>query len=284
LSHNPAGGTPGILLGLASAASWGAGDFAGGLAARRRNAFGVVLVSQALGLVLLASLALLLAEPLPSWPDLVWGAAAGLAGGLGLVALYHGLAIGRMGVAAPLAAVVSAGLPVLFGVFLEGWSAVRQLAGFGLALVAVWLLSGGEGPARLHVRQLGLPLLAGLGFGLFLIIVDHASQRSVLWPLVTARLSSLSLLTPLVLVGRRGTLPTVRELPLIALVGLFDSGGNAFYALAAQAGRLDVAATLGSLYPVTTVLLARLVLRERMARRQWLGAAAALVAVTLIAS
>jgi len=284
LSSDPAGGAPGLLLGLASAASWGAGDFCGGLTARRSNVYGVVAVSQALGLALLAGLGLLLAEPLPSPADLAWGAAAGLAGGLGLLALYRGLALGRMGVAAPLAAVVSAGLPVLFGAFLEGLPQVTQLAGFVLALGAVWLLSRGEGPTRLRFSHLGLPLLAGLGFGLFLIVIDHASGQAVLWPLVAARVSSLALIAGLALVGGRGALPGRRVLPLVVLVGLFDTGGNAFYALAAQAGRLDVAATLSSLYPATTVLLARLVLKERLASWQWLGAAAALSAVMLIAA
>lgn len=281
-----AGGAPGLLLGLASAASWGAGDFGGGLAARRANVYGVVIVSQALGLALLSGLAWLLAEPLPSRADLAWGAAAGLAGGLGLVALYRSLALGRMGVAAPLAAVVSAGLPVLFGAFLEGLPGVTQLGGFFLALGAVWMLSRGEGDGldRLRLSHLGLPLLAGLGFGLFLIAIDHASERAVLWPLVAARVGSLALISVLAVGGGRGVLPGRRALPLVALVGLFDTGGNAFYALAAQAGRLDVAATLSSLYPATTVLLARLVLKERLAPQQWLGAAAALIAVVLIAA
>lgn len=273
-----------MLLGLASAASWGAGDFGGGLAARRGNVYGVVLMSQAVGLVLLAALGLLLAEPLPLPADLAWGAAGGLAGGLGLLALYRSLALGRMGVAAPLAAVVSAALPVLFGAVLEGLPRATQLAGFLLAVGAVWLLSHGEGPARLRLSQLGLPVLAGLGFGLFFILVDQASERVVLWPLVAARVASLAVISALALAGRRGALPTRRMLGLVALVGLFDAGGNAFYALAAQAGRLDVAATLGSLYPATTVLLARLVLKERLAPRQWLGAVAALAAVVLIAA
>ncbi|MEJ2210402.1 MAG: EamA family transporter [Anaerolineae bacterium] len=292
MSSDPAGGASGLLLGLASAVSWGAGDFGGGLAARRGNVYGVVAVSQALGLVLLAGLALLLAEPPPAPVDLTWGAAAGLAGGLGLVALYRGLALGRMGVAAPLAAVVSAGLPVLFGGVVEGLPNPTQIAGFSLALAAVWLLSRseGDGPARLRWSELGLPLLAGLGFGLFLIIIDHASERAVLWPLVAARGASLALMAGLVLGGHRGApsgrevLPGRRLLGLVALVGLFDTGGNALYALAAQAGRLDVAATLSSLYPATTVLLARLILKERLAPRQWLGAVAALAAVVLIAA
>ena len=101
---------------------------------------------------------------------------------------------------------------------------------------------------------------------------------------MAARLTSVALLAPIALRGQRGALPARRDLPLVGLVGLFDSGGNAFYALAAQAGRLDVAATLGSLYPVSTILLARLILKERLAPRQWLGAAVALVAVLLIAA
>jgi drug/metabolite transporter (DMT)-like permease len=279
-----AGSVPGLLLGLASAASWGAADFGGGLAARRSNVYGVVAVSQAVGLALLAGLALLLAEPLPTLPEALWGAAAGLAGGLGLVALYQGLAQGRMGVAAPLAAVVSAGLPVLFGAFLEGLPGMSHLAGFGLALVAVWLLSRDPGLAGFRFRALGLPLLAGFGFALFLILIDRASERAVLWPLVAARLASLVLLVPLTARGRRAALPAGRGLPLVALVGLFDSGGNAFYALVAQAGRLDVAATLGSLYPASTLLLARLILKERLTAGQWLGAVVALAAVLLIAA
>ena len=161
MAQNPVGTTPGILLGLASAASWGAGDFGGGLASRRGNVYGVVLISQAVGLVLLGGLALLLAEPLPLQSDLLWGAGAGAAGGLGLLALYRSLTLRRMGVAAPLTAVVSAALPIMFGAMLEGLPKVTQLAGFVLALGAVWLLSREEGPAWLRPSQLGLPVLAG---------------------------------------------------------------------------------------------------------------------------
>jgi drug/metabolite transporter (DMT)-like permease len=283
----PAGlpaGLGSVLLGLASAVSWGAGDFSGGLASRRGDVYGVVLVSQAVGLGLLAGLALLLAEPLPPTADLLWAAGAGLAGGLGLLALYRGLALGRMGVVAPVGAVVSAALPALFGLWIEGLPPALRLAGFGLALVAVWLVSrpGDGGPVRR--RELALPLLAGLGFGLFLIVVDRLSETAVLWPLAAARLASIAMLAATVLARRRRALPAAGALPLILLVGLFDTGGNAFYALAARAGRLDVAAVLSSLYPAITVLLARSILKEQVAARQWLGVAAALVAVVLIAS
>ncbi len=273
----------GIGFGLASALSWGAGDFGGGVASKRSNVYGVVVVSQAVGLVLLAGLALLLAEPLPTAGDALWGAAAGLAGGVGLVALYRGLATGRMGVVAPVAAVVSAGVPVAFGLLLEGVPSAAQLLGFGLALAAVWIISRSGDGAVVRARDLALPLAAGLGFGIFFILIDHVSERIVLWPLVAARVASLLMLVTVAVVSRQGQRPDRRSLPLMALAGLFDTGGNAFYALAAQAGRLDVAAVLGSLYPATTVLLAHFLLRERISGRQWLGVAAALAAVVLIA-
>jgi drug/metabolite transporter (DMT)-like permease len=277
-------GLEGVFLGLASAASWGAGDFSGGLASRRGDVYDVVLVSQAVGLGLLVGLALLLVEPLPPAGDLLWAAGAGLAGGLGLLALYRGLALGRMGVVAPVAAVVSAALPALFGLWTEGLPSTLRLAGFGLALVAVWLVSRPEDGGPVRRQELTLPLLAGLGFGFFLIVVDRLSETAVLWPLAAARLASITMLAVTVLARQRPPLPVVRSLPLLLLVGLFDTAGNAFYALATRAGRLDVAAVLSSLYPAITVLLARSILREQVAARQWLGVAAALVAVVLIAS
>jgi drug/metabolite transporter (DMT)-like permease len=272
----------GVAFGLASAASWGAGDFSGGVAAKRSNVYGVVIVSQAVGLALLTTLALLLAEPIPAASDLLWGAVGGLAGGVGVVALYRGLAVGRMGVVAPVAAVVSAGVPVVFGLFLEGIPAAPQFLGFGLAFVAVWFVSRPSNGTPIQFRDLGLALIAGVGFGIFFITIDHVSERAILWPLVGARIASVVMLLVMALLRQAAT-PMRGHLPLIALVGLFDAGGNAFYALAAQAGRLDVAAVLGSLYPAATVLLAYFVLKERIGRQQWIGVAVALAAVTLIA-
>jgi drug/metabolite transporter (DMT)-like permease len=175
-------------------------------------------------------------------------------------------------------------VPMVFGLVLEGLPAAPQLLGFALAFVAVWSVSrSSDGPA-VRLRDLALPLVAGVGFGIFFIAIDRVSERAILWPLVGARIASLVMLLAAVALLRQGAMPARSRLPLIALVGLFDSGGNAFYALAAQAGRLDVAAVLGSLYPAATVLLARFVLKERITRQQWLGVAAALAAVVLIAS
>lgn len=278
---------PGFLsavFGLASAASWGAGDFSGGLASRRAQVLFVVLVSELSGALILVGLALLLAEPVSRSLDLAWGGLAGIIGTIGLLSLYRGLATGTMGVVAPVSAVVTAVVPVLFGSFLEGTPATHQLLGFGVALVAVWLVTHSQQGGKVRLRDLGLPIVAGLGFGLFLIMIDHAIDSAVLWPLVSARLTSLSMLFLLVAFTRRGQWPTSRQLPLMILAGLFDAGGNTFYALAVRVGRLDTAAVLSSLFPAITVLLARFVIQERLSRQQWVGVAVALVAVVLIAS
>lgn len=277
-----------VAYGLASAAVWGAGDFSGGWATKRGNVYVVVLLSQAVGLACLLALALLLEGALPPVQDLLFGAMAGLAGVVGILALYAGLARGRMGVVAPMTAVLSASIPVVVGIFTEGLPPVFVLVGFVLALTAVWLLSGGGKTGGIRRDELGLALLAGLGFSLFFVFIDQISIGVIFWPLTAARMASVPLLL-LFILGRRRWASTQWEplphslLPIIALSGIFDSGGNYFFALATQSGRLDIAAVLASLYPASTVLLARLILKETLGPRQWLGVGVALVALVLIA-
>ncbi len=274
-----------VLYGLASAACWGTADFSGGLASRRTAVYGVVSASTLLGTALLGGLALLMGESLPAGGVLGYGAAAGICGTIGLLALYQGLATGRMGVVAPVAAVATAALPVLAAAGFEGLPAPSQLAGFALALVAVWLVARGDENARLRVHDLGLPVLAGIGFGLFLILIDRsttADPGSVLWPLAMSRAASLVIVLSVAVTTRRRAVPPPAQWPIVALASVMDAGGNAFYALATRAGRLDVSAVLSSLYPAATVLLAWIVLHERLAGRQWLGVAAALAAIVLI--
>ncbi len=275
-----------VAYGLASAAVWGAGDFSGGLATKRGNVYVVVTLSQVVGLVCLLVLALLLEGALPPARDLFFGALAGLAGVVGILALYSGLARGRMGVVAPTTAVLSASIPVIVGIFTEGVPPVLVLAGFGLAVTAVWLLSGGGKAGGIRRDELGLALLAGMGFSLFFVFIDRISIGVVFWPLTVARVASVPLLFMFLLSrhwpSAKWELPARRVLPIIALSGILDSGGNYFFALATQSGRLDIAAVLASLYPASTVLLARLVLKETLGRRQWLGVAMALVALVLI--
>lgn len=270
------------IFGLLSALSWGTGDFAGGMATKKSSTYWVVLFSQVIGVLLLLLLALATGEARPQPADLLWGAVGGVAGALGLLALYQGLARGRMGVVAPLAAVVTTLPPLFVSFWREGWPGSRPLIGFVLAILAVWLISRTQEEGGIARQDVTLAGIAGLGFGLFFVFLDQVGEGAVLWPLVAARLTSISLLAGVVLVLRPRPFPTLSQLPIIALSALGDSGGNGFFLLATQLGRLDVAAVLASLYPATTVLLAWIILKERLQGGQWWGVAAALLAIVLI--
>ncbi len=270
-----------VGFGLLSALVWGAGDFFGGLATRRARPFSVVLVAEISGALLLACTALLFRQPLPALADLGWSAGAGIAGAAGLLALYSALSSGHMGVVAPLSAVIAALVPIAASAVLEGLPAPTQLLGFVVALAAVWLLSSG-GERALSLRELRLALLAGLGFGFYFVLIDRAGAASGFWNLTFARSAATLLLLLLMLAIRHPLLPPRTVLPLNLLNGMLDAGGNLFFVLAAQMGRLDVASVLASLYPGTTVLLAWLVLGERLNRPQAVGVAAALAAIVLI--
>ncbi len=271
-----------VALGLASAASWGAGDFSGGLASRRAPVFGVLVVGQLAGTTLIAATALLAGERAPPAAAIAWARSAGSSGAVGLAALYRGLAVGRMAVVAPVSAVLSAAIPVAWGLSQEGLPPAAKLAGFVLAIAGIWLVarSGetGEGTAGLS-----LAMLAGCGFGGFLVLMHRAALGGTFWPLAAARATSVALALAVALVRRRPWRPAAAALPLVLLSGAFDAGGNAFFVLAVQAGRLDVASVLSSMYAASTVVLAALVLRERVTRPQGAGIAAVLVAIALIA-
>lgn len=275
-----------IGFGLASAASWGAGDFSGGLATRRAPVLGVLTVGQLAGVSLLAATGLLAGEALPTPGTIGWAVAAGAAGAVGLGALYRGLAVGRMGVVAPLSAVLSAAIPVALGALGEGVPPAAKLAGFTLGLGGIWLVAGaGGGAAGAGERPagVGLALLAGLGFGGFLVLMARGAQGGTWWPLAAARATTLVLALAAALALRRPWAPPRGALPAVLLSGALDAGGNACFVLASQAGRLDVAAVLSSMYPASTVALAALLLRERLSRRQGAGLAAVLGAIALIA-
>jgi drug/metabolite transporter (DMT)-like permease len=272
-----------VVFGLASALSWGAGDFSGGLATKRAPVFCLLAIGQAAGLLLLIVLALVWGESLPSVIYLGWGLAAGLAGSVGLASLYRALAVGQMGMVAPLSAVLTAALPALFGVLTEGMPGALTLVGFGLALLGIWLIAGTG--ASVGARDgLGLALLSGCGFGMFFILVHRAGESAIFWPLAAARIGSLGLVLPIALGRRQFLRPDPRLLVPVLLSGVLDVAGNVFFVLAGQAGRLDVAAILASLYPPSTVLLAALLLGERVMRVQVVGIVAAVAAIALIAN
>ncbi len=270
-----------IVFGLTSAACWGAADFCGGLATKRTQVYRVIISSQLISLILLVILAMATQESLLPFDQMLLASVAGVVGAIGMIALYRALAVGQMGVAAPVSAVVAAGVPVIVGSFIEGPPSVFQLIGFGLAFVAVWFISR-TGRSAINWHDLGLPIIAGLGFGTFYVLIGSVGQAAVWWPLVAARVGSLTALLIVTLVNRQPRLVERQSLRLIVLIGVFEVGGNACYILARQAGRLDVAAVLASLYPAVTVWLAWLLLKEQMYRLQSIGVLAALAAIVLI--
>ena len=271
-----------VTCGLGSAVAWGAGDFSGGFASRRGKLMAVILISQVLGGLLLTGMALVTGEGIPLMPALINGLMAGFCGCIGLTVFYWGLSFGRMGILAPLSAVLTALVPIVYAAFFEGIPSLIQILGFCLVLVAVWLLSSAENDLKMSRTELGIAVVAGLGFGFFFIFIDRANDQAVLWPLVAARLGSVILLGCMALVGGRSLRPLKGQWIFILLCGVLDAGGNAFFSLSAHLGRLDVAAVLGSLYPASTVGLAWFILKERLGRRQWAGVALVFVALVCI--
>jgi drug/metabolite transporter (DMT)-like permease len=270
-----------VIFGLAASLCWGSGDFNGGLASRRASALSVVIAAYAVGFALLIALALIWREPFPALRDIAWGGFAGLAGAIGLISFYSAMSIGRMGIAAPVSAILTASLPVLFSVFTVGLPNLLQLVGFILALLAIGLISRPE-RAKGRPEGIGLALLAGCGFGCFFILISRVSPPAIFWPLAMARFTSVLFLLLMAGVRRQHILPGMKVALLVILAGVLDAIGNAFFVLAAHSGRLDVAAVLSSLYPAATVLLAALLLRERVTRIQTIGIFIALVAVPMI--
>lgn len=272
-----------LLFGLGSAASWGAGDFSGGLATKRNDVFMVVMLSQVAGTLPLVGFTLLWAGGLPPVKHLMLGAIGGLFGMAGLLGLYRGLSEGRMGVVAPVTSVAAAVLPMLLGSFWDGLPTYPEMAGILVALVAVWLLSRSEPDQPFSFDGLGLPILAGAAFGLYFVFIDLAAVEMVLWPLVAARLTSMCVLLTFLATGPKRPMPPRSQFPLLVMAGVLDTAGNVFFALATQIGRLDVAAVLASFYPGTTAFLAWIILKERLNRTQWVGVSAAVTALVLIA-
>lgn len=276
-----------VFLALGGALIYGVADFWGGMATKRAAVLMVILLSQAAGLAILVPFVLFVAGQ-PDVQSVAWGAAAGLAGGGGLLLFYRSLATGTMSVVAPLTAVTAAAVPVLGGIALGERPAVPVLVGVAVALVAVVLVSAEHGRLPAPRQVLSDPatlgaLAAGAAFGLFFVLVSRSAAESGLWPVLGARVTSVALMVGLVLAARPAR-PSRASLPLIVAAGLGDTAANVLFLLASRHGMLTVTGVLIALYPATTVLLAQVVLRERVSRLQLGGMAAAAVAVTLIAT
>ena len=212
---------------------------------------------------------------------------AGALGTVGLILLYHSMTLGLMSIATPVSALLAASLPVLVGIFKEGIPQLLTVIGFGFALFAVWMISQGEGGVTnilAHLSDLKLPLLAGIGFGSYFVLMHEAtSTGATIWPMVASRSGGTILITAYMLITRASwKVEDTSAWPMITINGILDISGNVFFILAGQSGRMDVAAVLSSLFPGATVMLAWIFLKERLTRNQWIGIASALAAIVLM--
>jgi drug/metabolite transporter (DMT)-like permease len=281
-----------LAIGLALSASvlWGLSDFVGGSTSRRLPVVVVLAGSQAVALALLAPVVLATGDPVPDTETLVIAAASGAAGVAALGSLYLALALGRMSVVAPLSSTAVA-IPVLYALAGGERPAPLELAGIALAALGVIVVSrsvaDGNDAAPKHERaSIALALVAAVGVGVFFTGTDHAAAVSASWTLLTSRVAELAVAT-LALAALRpniGARLDPRALVAIAAIGLVDVVGTAAFALATREGMLSVVSVLAALYPVTTALLARSVLGERMPGWQGVGVLAALTGAALIAA
>jgi uncharacterized membrane protein len=280
-----------VVLGLLAAISYGTADFLGGLGSKRNPMVRVVLVSQVVGATVYVAALPLLPEGNFTRAAWLWGGLSGLAGAVGVGFLYRGLARGRMSVVAPVTAVIAAVMPVAFGLATGERPSVLQLVGVAVALPAVALVSRGPEPAGtpsaagsgvvVTASRAGLvdAVVSGIGIGLFFIVISRAGENSGPWPLVANRVVSITVFAVAALATRTSVRPAPGSVSLVAGAGVLDVTANLLYLLGTRAGLLSIVAVLTSLYPGATVVLARMVLGERLAAAQLVGLALALLGV-----
>jgi len=285
-----------VVLGLLAAITYGSADFLGGLATKRNPAIRVALISQLFGFVLYLVALPLLPEGRFTDEAWLWGGLAGLTGGLGLAFLYRGLAHGRMSVVAPFTAVIAAVIPVAFGLLTGERPSALQLVGIALAIPAIALVSSAPHSSanpsaagttvRSRAASLGVfdALVSGIGIGLFFITLARPGEDTGVYPLVAARIASVSMFLVLALVTRISFRPARGTVGIVAASGVIDVTANLLYLLGTREGLVSVVAVLTSLYPGATVALARVVVKERLSVTQLVGLGLALAGVASIAA
>jgi len=259
---------------------WGTSDFLGGYASRRSNAFVFTTVVHLSGLLLMFGVAAAGHSPFPARTGVWWALAAGASGGAGLAIFYRALASGRMGLTAPVAAVLSAAIPTVFGMFTEGVPRPLQIAGFVLAASGIWLISRPEDGSR--PQGIGTAVFAGICFAGYYLFIKQAGNESAVWLSAISRIASFALTGTIVVLARNYQI-TREGVGIAVVAGILDISGSVMFVRAAQTGRLDAAVFISSLYPAITVLLARLFLKEHFTHWKAVGMFAALLAVPLIA-
>jgi drug/metabolite transporter (DMT)-like permease len=276
-----------VVLAFLSSVSWGTADFVGGLKSRSLPILNVLVASQGVGLILISAFVAIRGEGAPGGDFAVFAALSGVAGVTGLAAFYRALAVGNMGVVAPISA-TAAVVPVVVGIATGDRPGAVQAAGLALALAGVVLASREEvveaQVSTRTARGAGLAMLSALGFGCFFLGMDKASDADVAWAMLANRATGFSLLVCAALVVR----PPVRvrrpDIPSLLMVGTLDIAANATFAIATTKGLVSVVSVLGALYPITTVGLAALVLKERPHRLAQVGVVTALLGVALVAA
>jgi drug/metabolite transporter (DMT)-like permease len=273
-----------VGLGLVAATTWGGSDFAGGIGARRSPALLVVVSGHLVTLVFLLAVCVFGHLPLPHRVEFFEGAIGGLEGSLALAAFYRALSMGAMGLTAALTGLLTALVPVLYGLWNEGLPAPLAIAGLLLGCLAIWLIAHSPGHAT-PSAALWLGAISGAGFGLQLILLKLAANGGIIWALTSARMGGVAGMAAILLFSW----PRLAKNPVRSgfwkigiLAGGLDTIGNFGYTLAAHNGRLDIAAMVSSLYPGCTILLAAIILKEQASRRQTVGMAVALASVVLL--
>ena len=280
-----------IVLGLAAAVLYGSGDFLGGLAARRAHVLAVLTLAEGAGTAVALAAAATSPGP-PSLAGLAWGTGAGLIGGLGLIIFYTGLAAGPMSVVAPVSGLVSTVLPVAVALAGGERPGAGVYAGALLCLAAIVLASSARdtSTAQQHHRPgraLAYGIAAGISFGLFFLLIRNAGQTGELWPVVAARIGELAVVLAAVAVLRRGLRPRGADGWLLLAAtgaGVIDVVANICYVAATRTGMFGLAVVLASLYPGVTVLLARVLLGERLRWAQRAGLGLAAIGILLVAA
>ncbi len=271
----------GHILGLVTAANWGASDFISGILAKRAHSLRVVQASNMVGTPLMLIIGIVMREQFPAWNMIGWAALAGAAAGLGCVALYRGIAKNKGGVVAPVMALVSAAVPVMVEACLYKRPTHLQLAGFAVALVALWLMAGGNRKA-LQKDTMISGILAGLGVGLFLTWIPSSDEAGRYFTNATANAAGALIVTIPLLIRCRPLLPKRDIMPGAAMTAVLLSMGDVAYVTAASLIGIAHASILASFSPAMTVFLSRMLLKERLSLPQLAGVTTALIAIPLI--
>ena len=277
-----------IFLAAAAAFVYGLGDYCGGRASRKMDSLVVTCVGQVFSLVLLGIFLVILGDPAPGLHDWLWGAAGGIGGFVGLSLFYYALAKGSMTVVAPLAAVVSAVLPVGTGLLLGDRPSLIAYIGIVVAVVGIALVTGAVGTAHAPTKLaiVGVATLAGCGFGWMFVCLDRTSEDSGMWPLLAARIASITIAATIIFVRQisrdRSDKPAIRVTSIALWAGLFDMGANVLFVFANRHGMLSLVSVITALYPVSTIILALRLDHEKANRSQFVGMACAGLALAFV--